>query len=315
MPTVSKVLFLSVGSLWGAAFPLTRYLTAYVDALWMVLGRLALGSVVLFGVLQIASAGPIRGLGRRTAIHLAVAGLLNLAIPWCLMAIVLRTVPASIVAVFFAGVGPLLTFAVGVAIGRERWGVRRACGLVLSLLGVALISAGAASRAASPIHLVSLAIAVLAISVGAVYVSTHLRQVPATTVAFGQLVAATLVVAVTSLLSGRDVFVTTMTVGAWVVWATLGVASTALTYLLFFVLLQREGPVTASAANYITVVVGVGAGFAFLAEPMTWPLLFGGVLILVGMTQSTRRPTPIRSGSRPGTGGPGLNENTGGTHT
>lgn len=289
----SIALLVSVGTLWGTTFPLTRFLTGHLDPAWMVSGRLLVGTVALLAFVRLRTLGGARrGVGRQGIRHLAVAGVLNIAIPWCLMAVVLRSVAASVVTIMFAGVGPLLTYAFGVAAGRERWGRRRAFGLALSLAGVVVVSAGAAASSTSPLHLVALAAATLSISIGAVYVATYLRGAPAATVTLGQLMAANAVVAVMCLALGRDAFVGPMTAGVWVAWLVLGVANTALTYLLFFHLLQREGPATAATANYVTVLVGTVTGIAFLAEPVTTSMILGGALILLGMSQSTRPPTP-----------------------
>ena len=63
----------------------------------------------------------------------------------------------------------------------------------------------------------------------------------------------------------------------------LGVLSTGIAYVLNYRLIQDEGPTAASMTNYLTPVVAVLLGIAFVDERLTWNLIIGTAMILVGL--------------------------------
>jgi drug/metabolite transporter (DMT)-like permease len=65
--------------------------------------------------------------------------------------------------------------------------------------------------------------------------------------------------------------------------AALGVLSTGIAYVLNYRLIQDEGPTAASMTNYLTPVVAVLLGIAVVGERLTWNLIIGTAMILVGL--------------------------------
>jgi drug/metabolite transporter (DMT)-like permease len=63
----------------------------------------------------------------------------------------------------------------------------------------------------------------------------------------------------------------------------LGVLSTGVAYVLNYRLIQDEGPTAASMTNYLTPIVAVLLGIAFVDERLTWNLIIGTAMILVGL--------------------------------
>jgi drug/metabolite transporter (DMT)-like permease len=67
----------------------------------------------------------------------------------------------------------------------------------------------------------------------------------------------------------------------------LGVACTAVAFLLFFRLIAEVGPVRATVITYVNPAVAVAAGVALLGEPFTLGTGLGFVLILAGSWLAT----------------------------
>jgi drug/metabolite transporter (DMT)-like permease len=63
----------------------------------------------------------------------------------------------------------------------------------------------------------------------------------------------------------------------------LGVLSTGIAYVLNYRLIQDEGPTAASMTNYLTPIVAVLLGIALVDERLTWNLIIGAAMILVGL--------------------------------
>jgi drug/metabolite transporter (DMT)-like permease len=63
----------------------------------------------------------------------------------------------------------------------------------------------------------------------------------------------------------------------------LGVLSTGIAYVLNYRLIQDEGPTAASMTNYLAPVVAVVLGVAFVDEQLSWNLVVGTAVVLVGV--------------------------------
>ena len=70
----------------------------------------------------------------------------------------------------------------------------------------------------------------------------------------------------------------------------LGVFSTGIAYVLNYRLIQDEGPTAASMTNYLTPVVAVLLGIALVDERLTWNLVIGTAMILVGLWIADQSP-------------------------
>jgi hypothetical protein len=80
---------------------------------------------------------------------------------------------------------------------------------------------------------------------------------------------------------GRQPVTLSATVVASVV--AFGVLSTGIAYVLNYRLIQDEGPTAASMTNYLTPVVAVLLGVAVVDEPLSWNLVAGTAMVLLGV--------------------------------
>jgi drug/metabolite transporter (DMT)-like permease len=71
----------------------------------------------------------------------------------------------------------------------------------------------------------------------------------------------------------------------------LGVLSTGIAYVLNYRLIQDEGPTAASMTNYLTPVVAVLLGVAVVDEPLSWNLVAGTAMVLLGVWIAERNRT------------------------
>jgi drug/metabolite transporter (DMT)-like permease len=71
----------------------------------------------------------------------------------------------------------------------------------------------------------------------------------------------------------------------------LGVLSTGLAYVLYFRLIGDIGATSASAVNYVVPIAAVLAGVVLLGEAVTWNLVAGGLVVLLGMAYAENRLT------------------------
>jgi drug/metabolite transporter (DMT)-like permease len=69
----------------------------------------------------------------------------------------------------------------------------------------------------------------------------------------------------------------------WLAIVCTGVLGTGVAYLAYYWLIENVGTVRASVVAYLLPVVGVTAGALVLDETVTWNMLAGGVVILLGV--------------------------------
>jgi drug/metabolite transporter (DMT)-like permease len=158
-------------------------------------------------------------------------------------------------------------------------------GLALGLAGVLLLAAPwhDGSRA------VSLAGVLAALGAAACYAGSYVyarllltnRGMEPLVLAAAQLTFGAVLLGTTVPWSGRQPITLSSNVVLSVV--ALGVLSTGIAYVLNYRLIQDEGPTAASMTNYLTPVVAVLLGIAFVAERLSWNLIIGTAMILVGL--------------------------------
>lgn len=67
----------------------------------------------------------------------------------------------------------------------------------------------------------------------------------------------------------------------------IGVICTGVAYILFFRLIASLGPAKAISVTYLIPAFGILWGALFLAETISLMMLFGGVVILLGVALAT----------------------------
>jgi drug/metabolite transporter (DMT)-like permease len=184
-----------------------------------------------------------------------------------------------------SGTTPLLTLLLAHAFGVGRLTVARVLGLVLGLAGVVLLAAPwhAGTRT------VSLPGVLAALGAAACYAGSYVyarrlltnRNTEPLVLSAAQLTIGACLLGVAMPWLGRQQVTLTSTVVLSVV--ALGVLSTGMAYVLNYRLIQDEGPTAASMTNYLTPVVAVLLGVLFVDERVSWNLVVGTAMVLLGV--------------------------------
>jgi drug/metabolite transporter (DMT)-like permease len=74
---------------------------------------------------------------------------------------------------------------------------------------------------------------------------------------------------------------------AWLMVGALGIFCTAMAYILYFRLIARLGPARAVTVTFLVPAFGMLWGRLFLKEAVTWQMLAGTAVILVGTSLTT----------------------------
>jgi drug/metabolite transporter (DMT)-like permease len=308
----------------GAAIVASRFVVAEVPPLTLALLRYAIGLLcllpfVLPGLLAVAVpalkalfSGSDRALPSEFPKHVATK---SVAIDWLVIALLgasqfglliallnygLLHIGASQAALIFS-LFPLLTLALGVALGRERATPRLLWGVLLSLAGVAL---SLAPKLLGPVipanngHWWGEAAVLAAAATGAlcsVLYRPYLRRYPTLPVSAFAMLASVAVLAVLALTEHWPQRVLHLSAQAWGVTAFIGLSS-GVGYVLWLYALKHESPTRVTVFLALNPVTATLLGWLCLGEALAAASLGALTLIAAGLWLATR---PVHTSGPP----------------
>ena len=271
-----------LAALWGGSFLFMRYAVPDFGVVPLIWLRVALASVCLLPLLLMK-----RQLGalRRQAGALTVMGLFNSGLPFLLIAWATLSITAGLASIMNA-MTPVFTALIGALWLGDRLDGRRGLGLLLGLAGVALLAADKADfrPGGSGWAIVAMLLATACYGFAANHTRRYLQGVPALVNATGTQLVSALVLLPPALWSWPERM---PGLGPWLAALVLGVACSALAYLLFFRLIARVGASRAVTVTFLVPVFGMLWGALFLGEPVTASMLAGGAVVLLGTGLAT----------------------------
>jgi drug/metabolite transporter (DMT)-like permease len=288
-------ILVALATSWGTAFLFVGLTVDVVEPVWIVTSRAAIGGLSLIPFLVVRRVAlPSTFVLWRRVMLLAVV---NHAIPWIALTTAQRTIPSGLAGLLMALV-PAATLVAATIVRLERLTPIRVAGLAVAFAGVAVILAedlGTPGRL-SGIGLALLAVALYAFS--GVYAKRQLSgRVSPMALAGGQLIGAAIVTLPVSLLVApvpRPSTLTLVQIGALI---GIGVVSTGLARVLFYVLMDRVGATNTTLAAYLIPVVAIVLGAVFLDERLGAGSLIGGALVIAGIWLSQRPGRATTPGS------------------
>lgn len=274
-------LFIALSVIWGTPYLFIRIAVEYVEPSVMVALRVALAALLL---LPIALArGQFRGI-RPYLPWIGVFAVVEITGPFLMLGYAETVLPSSTTALLIAAV-PIVAAVLARSLGLDaRLGGMRVLGLGIGIGGVAVLvgldipgdqwwAVGAA------------AITVIGYALGPIVISTRLSGAP-------PLAVITLALAANALVYAPIAWVQRPTApvpaSAWWSIVVLGVLATAIAFLIFFALVAEVGPSRMTVITFLNPAVAVALGVVVLSEPITWGLVLGFPLVLLGSYLATR---------------------------
>ncbi|MBO1075729.1 DMT family transporter [Roseomonas marmotae] len=275
-----------IAGLWGAAFPLLRYVAPAMSpmAVAAIRALFSAAAVTLFLTLR----GSLSWPSGATWGHILVVGTLNGWVPNILTASAMTGIESA-PAALIQSISPLVVGGLSLLLLRdERPGAGMFLGLALGLLGIAVIlGPGALSGEADLWAAGMMAVVAVSYALGTLYVRRVRPAVPEHLVVGQQVVA--LLVCAPAALAVEGLAFLDQPREIWIALVLLGVAGSAVPLSLFIALLGRAPAAKASLVSYLQPVSAALVGALWLGE---WPapqVLAGGVVVLGGVWLATRR--------------------------
>lgn len=287
MSRVNVALFILLALIWGASYTFIKIAVQGLTPAQLVLGRVLLGAVVLFAVLTYMKGK----LPRSAAVwgHTVVTAILGMVAPFFLLAWGEERTSAAMAGVLIAAT-PLLTLAaVTAALPAERATWRKGVGFALGFAGVVLVIGPWSTSAGTLVGQLAVLGAALCYALQTVYVKKMLaaKGIPPLVSATTQVITATVLQAlVIPFFPWRT---PDFSAGVVVSIVLLGVVGTGLAYLIYFRLIGDIGAANASAVNYLVPVTAVLISLVTLAEPITWNMVVGTLVVLSALAFAENR--------------------------
>ncbi|MBN3725182.1 DMT family transporter [Burkholderia sp. Ac-20379] len=277
---MNTIRLVTLAAIWGASFLFMRMGAPHFGVVPLIALRVAIAAALLAPVLRDA------GARREFRTHwrpLAVVGVTNSALPFCLLTFAALSLTAGVDSILNATT-PLWTAIVAFVWLRAPMKRQQAAGLALGFVGVLILAGGELGHGGTLPAVAAALLATLSYGFAGNYSKRALSQVRPFVSAFGSQLFAAVVLVPAAIplwpagpLAPLD----------WLSVALLGTVCTALAYLLYFRLIQDAGAQYAASVTFLIPVFGLVWGAIFLREAITMQAVAGCAVILLGTALAT----------------------------
>jgi len=279
-----------LAAVWGASYLFIKVAVDELEPTVMMFFRLAIAAALLLAF--VAHRGALRDVARAWRAGL-VLGVVNAAVPFCLIAWGEEHVDSGVAAIANATVPLFNALLVVRFLPSERLSGTRLAGVLLGLAGVAVLTGGqpAAGGWWAVAGTLAVVLASLAYAAGGVYGQLRVRGTPGPVLAAASMTGGALVLLPIALFQLPDEVPSGEAIGSVLALAVLG---TALAQLILYRMLRLHGSSRLSLVTYLLPPVALFYGALFLDEAVR-PEAVGGLLLIlagvaVGSGKMRRRP-------------------------
>jgi drug/metabolite transporter (DMT)-like permease len=292
MPLVILVL-VAIG--WGQGFPLVQIALHDLTPVEVILIRLGIAAIALTPALFIQRRN-LAGLSARTLGLVTLLGLVGLA-GFNLFATIGQGMgtPAGITGVLVSS-SPIFTALLARFVSKERVPTHRKISLLVSFLGVALVTASTGfSGGGSPLAVLIILLAPICTAVASVLSQFISRQLPPVFSTALAMWIGTLAILPTVPVNRLPAIVGAMSPATWAAMLVMALFSTAFSYAGWYWGFSKLPAAKAGAFAYLVPVFGLVGSFAMLGERPTLIQGIGIAVVFIGMAMDL-----LQSGSRAG---------------
>ena len=281
-------MLLALAAIWGSSFMLIEIALRDLDPATLILLRLGSAAVALAVYVPLAGMS-FRAL-RPLFWPLALMGILNTALPFYLITWGQQYIDSGLAAILNAS-APLFTALLALAVDHaQRVTGLRLAGVILGFGGiVALVGFEPEGGDRAVLGSLAVVVASACYALGALYAGRRFVGMSPLLVSFGTLAWATAFTLPPGLAAASSFGWETL-----VSVLFLGVAATAVGYLLYFGLIAGAGASRAILVTYLVPSMALVYGAVFLDERVSALAICGLVLVLSGVALGTRR-SPVAS--------------------
>ena len=277
---IAMLLILSI--LWGGSFFFVEVLVKYLPPLSIVTARVGLAAIALWGIV-FALKIPLPKTAEQW-VSLLVIGILNNALPFCLIVWGQTQINSGLASIFNATTPFFTVLVAGVLLVDERITNPKVIGVIIGLVGTIILIGPDAMKGVTGSLLGQLAVmgAAICYAFAAAY-ARRFKQwgLSPLIVATGQVTMATLILLPLTLIIDKPWIGFSLPVEAGLAIAGLAFFSTVIAYVLYFRLIASAGATNTALVTFLIPISAILLGVTVLGE--TFSMLQAAGMGLIGL--------------------------------
>lgn len=278
------IILVALSVLWGGSFFFVEVLVDHLPPLTIVTCRVGFAALALWGIV-LARGLPLPSTWQQWS-SLFVIGLLNNAIPFCLIVWGQTQISSGLASIFNATTPFFTVLVAGAVLTDERITKQKLTGVIVGLVGTIVLIGPETLKGLTGSMLGQLAVMGAAISYA--FAGAYARRfrkwgLSPLIVATGQVTMATLMLLPLTLIIDKPWI--DLTIPFDVIWAIAGLAffSTVIAYILYFRLIASAGATNAALVTFLIPISAILLGVTILGETFTALQAVGMGLIGLGL--------------------------------
>lgn len=276
------VLLFVLGAIWGGSFLFAKVAVAEIPPFSLVFFRVSIACAVLLLVLW--QQGLIKRLEWRLALPFLIMGFLNNAVPFSLLFLGQTEIGAGLASILNATTPVFTVVVASLIVKQEPLQANRVAGVVLGVVGVAVMLSSSLTGLASDPLWAQLCCLGAAVSYAfAATFAKRFKDVPPQVAATGQLIGSSVLMLPVAILTSAGWSIGDPGMTAWLNVLALGILATAFAYLIYFQLLANAGATNASLVTLIVPASALFFGWLILGENLSALQLSGFGVLLIGL--------------------------------
>jgi drug/metabolite transporter (DMT)-like permease len=289
--------FIYLGCLgWGMSFFWIKIALREVGPFTLVFYRILIGAVTAWLIAWLTK--QTVAISREQWKHLAVVGLVNSAIPMTAISWAELHISSGL-AGMLNGTLPLFSMvAAHLFLHDDKFNRNKILGLICGFAGMIILLFDDIQHglSGSTAGIAAMLLAVVAYAASGIYTKRNIKGLPPIIQSAGALTMALLFQVIATLLLEWPLKIPAQPM-TWLALGWLGVLGMALAYQALYYLFTVWPVSRISMVTYFFPVWAVAVGALFLNEPVTWPFLMAGLLVVLGIAAASlpeRRPATDR---------------------
>jgi drug/metabolite transporter (DMT)-like permease len=281
-------LFILVGFLWGIPY---LFIKVAVDPengfspATVVFLRTAIGAAIL---IPLAIKQKHLILSIKGAKYVALYALLEMIGPWILIGTAEQKISSGLAGLLVASVPIWATIFASMRGDKTVWHHTRLLGIIIGFIGlIAVVGIESITGSADPLSIAMVLVASIGYSYAVMMVQGALPHVSGIAINAVAMAITALFYLPFTLVQWPTHEISREAIGAVI---GLGVLSTGAAFVAFFTLASIIGVARGSLVTYLNTVFAVLLGIIILNEPLTYGILLGVPLVLIGSYLASRKP-------------------------
>ncbi len=275
------------GLFWGIPYLLMKVAVRDIEPAVIVCGRVLIGAAILIPIAmrQKVLMDAIRGW--RYVLPYAI---FEMMIPWILITNAEKQISSGLAGLLIATVPIWWTIFASMTGDKTVWHSKRLVGMLVGFIGlIGLVGYESIIGSSDPLSIAMMLLAAISYSYAVNMISQKLPEVSG--IAINGLAMVFTSIAYAPLMIVQFPEVSTVSKESAASLLALGVFSTALAFISFFIVLKEIGPARASIGTYVNTAVAVVLGVMILSEPLTIGIIIGLPLVMIGSFLASRKPS------------------------